>query len=149
MTMRPGKFSHEFLCKEPALNKTELFSNVKVVLCRKGKLPIHNLIKSCENLFKKFLKRKDKVGNCVIKGSLALPFDKFQTYFTQKMKSFEAVQMIQIEVYLFKWDLFQDYNFELDKTNVDKTEMKRMKTNFEILDKMRVTNRKAKILMGS
>ena len=142
-----GNFNHYFFCSDVNLNKTELFTYIKVVLCRKGKLPIHNLIKSCENLFKKFIKRKDKVGNCVIKGILGLPFDKFQTYFTQKMKSFEAVQMIQIEVFLFKWEIFQDFNPDLDKTNLEKTEMKKYITNFETLNRMRIANRKIKLLM--
>jgi hypothetical protein len=148
MNLKPSSFNYEYFCQDENLSGSN-FQNVKIVLCRRGKQPIHNLTKSCENFFKGYIKRKDKFGNCVIKGVLNFPFDKFQTYFTQKMKSFESVESIQIEVFLFRWELFRDYNLELDKTSMNRDDLVRMKNFYDHLEKLRIYDKKKKLLEGT
>lgn len=132
------KFNYEYLTKDNLLiEKIENFQNVKLVIVRKGKENINNLLKTMENFFKIFVKRKDTNGSAMIKGVLNCSFDKLLKYYNSYMKSFEYCNAIQIEVFLFKWDLFIDYNEDFDKTNLNKMEIWDLVSNGNKLNQAR------------
>ena len=58
----------------------------------------------------------------------------------------ECDELVQIEVHLFKWDLFLDYDDRYDKTNVDSEEMSRLISIGKELNKARIADLKLKIL---
>jgi hypothetical protein len=148
MKEKTQKFNFEYLCKDNNLIEgADNFENVKLVLIRKDKQHIHNLVKSCENFFKVYLKRKDINGNTMFKGVINCSFEKFQNYFTTGLKSFECLNGVQIEVYLFKWDLFADSDLDMDKTNLIREELKKLKDIYLALNMLRVCEKKRKLLL--
>ena len=143
------KFNYEYLTKDNNLiEKIENFQNVKLVIVRKGKQNINNLLKSMENFFKIYIKRKDMDGSAMIKGVLNCSFDKLQKYYNMQMRSFDYCEAIQIEVFLFKWDLFMDYNENYDKTNIAKEQLIELIQYGEVLKNTRVLSKKREIVIN-
>ncbi len=147
LTNKTKKFNYEYLTKDNNLiEKIENFENVKLVIVRKGKQNINNLLKSMENFFKFYIKRKDVDGSAMIKGVLNCSFDKLQKYYNTYMRSFDYCEAIQIEVFLFKWDLFMDYNENYDKTNMTKKDIAELLNYGEILQNTRIYTKKRNLL---
>jgi len=147
LTNKTKKFNYEYLTKDNNLiEKIENFENVKLVIVRKGKQNINNLLKSMENFFKIYIKRKDVDGSAMIKGVLNCSFDKLQKYYNMHMRSFEYCEAIQIEVFLYKWDLFLDFNENYDKTNMTKKEISQVINFGQILQNTRTLTKKRNMI---
>lgn len=140
-------FNFEYLYQHNSILPAD-YQNIKLVLVRKGKQKIHNIEKTCENFFSHYLKRKDKHGNAVYKGILETPFERIQALFSQKVKLFEHLEAIQIEVYLYKWELFNDYNPDVDRTNIGREEIGKLKSLGESLEKLRIADKKKKLILA-
>jgi len=150
LTNKSKKFNYEYLTKDNNLiEKIENFENVKLVIVRKGKQNINNLLKSMENFFKIYIKRKDVDGSAMIKGVLNCSFDKLQKYYNMHMRSFDYCEAIQIEVFLFKWDLFMDFNENYDKTNMNKKEIAELINYGQILHNTRILTKKRNMLKAA
>lgn len=150
LTNKSKKFNYEYLTKDNNLiEKIENFENVKLVIVRKGKQNINNLLKSMENFFKIYIKRKDVDGSAMIKGVLNCSFDKLQKYYNMHMRSFDYCEAIQIEVFLYKWDLFMDFNENYDKTNMNKKEIAELINYGQILQNTRVLTKKKNMLKAA
>ena len=141
-------------CNADHLAKDQIFSenfdnyeNVKLTIVRKGKQNINNLLKSMENFFSFYIKRKDIDGSAIIKGVINCGFEKLQKYFTLQMRSFEYCEAIQLEVYLFKWDMFYDYNEEFDKTNIDRETLKQYISYGDLLRETRILAKKKDLMI--
>jgi hypothetical protein len=144
------KFNYEYLTKNNNLiEKIENFQNVKLVIVRKGKQNINNLLKSMENFFKIYIKRKDMDGSAMIKGVLNCSFDKLQKYYNTQMRSFDYCESIQMEIFLFKWDLFFDFNENYDKTNMNKKELNDVINFSNKLIQTRILMKKKDMLLDS
>lgn len=99
-----------------------------------------------ENFFKIYIKRKDVDGSAMIKGVLNCSFDKLQKYYNMHMRSFEYCEAIQIEVFLYKWDLFLDFNENYDKTNMTKKEIAQVINFGQILQNTRTLTKKRNMI---
>ena len=73
----------------------------------------------------------------MFKGVLSCDFISFENYFSNAYKAFEPIETIQIEVFLFKYDLFTDYDESYDKTNLHRNEMKILIDNGKIINALR------------
>lgn len=143
------KYNYEYLAKDNNLiEKMENFENVRLVIIRKGeKLNINIiLLKKIESFFKNYIERKEGEDSLIIKGVLNCSFDNLQNYFNSEIKSFESGIIIQIEIYLYKWDLFSDFNDNSDKTNMNKQEIDEMINDGKILQNSRILTKKRNIL---
>jgi len=147
MLNKHKKLTSDLLGKDQIFENSENYEFVKLTIVRKGKQNINNLLKSMENFFKQYIKRKDIDGSAVIKGTLNGSFEKLQKYFTLQMRSFEYCEAIQLEVYLFKWDLFYDYNDKEDKTNLDNNLTKQYVNYGNMLRETRILAKKKNLMV--
>lgn len=147
MLNKNRKCTSDLLAKDSVFENNENYEYVKLTIVRKGKQNINNLLKSMENFFKQYIKRKDIDGSAVIKGTINCSFDKLQKYFTMQMRSFEYCEAIQFEVYLFKWDLFYDFNEKEDKTNLDSNIIKQYVNFGNILRETRIMAKKRNLML--
>ncbi len=147
MLNKNRKCASDLLGKDPIFENSENYEHVKLTIVRKGKQNINNLLKSMENFFKQYIKRKDIDGSAVIKGTLNCSFDKLQKYFTMQMRSFEYCEAIQLEVYLFKWDLFYDFNEKEDKTNLDNSVLRQYINFGNVLRETRILEKKRRLML--
>lgn len=148
MLNKNRKCTSDLLGKDTVFENSENYEYIKLTIVRKGKQNINNLLKSMENFFKQYIKRKDIDGSAVIKGTLNCSFDKLQKYFTMQMRSFEYCEAIQLEVYLFKWDLFYDFNEKEDKTNLDNSVLKQYINFGNILREARIFEKKRRLMLN-
>ena len=147
MINKNRKCTSDLLGKDAVFENSENYEYVKLTIVRKGKQNINNLLKSMENFFKQYIKRKDIDGSALIKGTINCSFDKLQKYFTMQMRSFEYCEAIQFEVYLFKWDLFYDFNEKEDKTNLDSSVIKQYVNFGNILRETRILAKKRNLML--
>ena len=148
MTKRPPEYLFKYLCtNEELLNSINKdFKFVKMVLVRKIGAKIQNVIISCCNQFKYYILRKDFDGNTMIKGELLEGFKKMKNYFKTGIKGFDNLAYIQLEVYLHKYEMFNDYNEEIDKTNITQSNISQFIRKGKILENIRIIDKKIKML---
>jgi hypothetical protein len=130
----------EFLIKDQSfVNLKKNFENVQLTILKKENDNRHlsACVKLIEKYFKFFVRRKDEHGNLMFKGVLSCDFISFENYFSNAYKAFEPIETIQIEVFLFKYDLFTDYDESYDKTNLHRNEMKILIDNGKIINALR------------
>jgi len=147
MLNKNKKCNSDLLGKDAIFENSENYEFVKLTIVRRGKQNINNLLKSMENFFKQYIKRKDIDGSAIIKGTINCSFEKLQKYFTMQMRSFEYCEAIQLEVYLFKWDLFYDFNEKEDKTNLDNNVIKQFVNYGNVLRETRILSKKKNLML--
>lgn len=114
------------------------FENVELTIIKKDKNAcISSLLRAMENFFLIFIKRRDEQGNYKFKGVIKPKFVDFEGYFRNKFKSLRPIEMIQINVYLIKSDLFDDYSEIYDKTNLHRCDMNILMLNCKNLKNLR------------
>jgi len=131
-------FHSETHIKNDNLIDKNTFKNVQLVLLKKENKILGSILKSIENFFDIYIKRKDERGNFMIKGTLnSNNFNNLENYFNLNYKSLNVIEVVQFSVYLFKWDIFYDYNQYCDKTNLSKEDMNILISNYDMLKILR------------
>jgi len=145
MSRKPPIFKFQYLSTDENFT-FQNYSNVKIVLCKNQKICLNNMIKSCKNFFSSYIQLRDINKNVCFKGILKAPFEKFINYFKQNLKTFESVEKIQIEVFLFKWELFRDTENSYNRNNFNNNDESKNKSIYENLEKLRIYDLKRKML---
>lgn len=131
-------FHSESHVKSDQLLDKQNFKYVQVVLLKKENKHLGSLIKSLENFFDFYIKRKDERGNFMMKGALNnYSFLNMENYFNFTYKSLNVIDVVQISVFLFKYDVYFDYNPYYDKTNIAKDEINSLLRYYEMLKTLR------------
>ena len=121
---------------ESICDKTK-YENVQLILIKKNNTHLNGIVKSMEKFFKYYIKRRDVNGNLMMRGVLNCLFSNFENYFQSKFKCLNNIEAVQIEIVLFKQDLFHDYSEVYDRTNLQRDEMKLLTSKYYILDNLR------------
>ena len=129
-----GNFKcNQFISEKIFVSNFNSYENIKIKIYKKENKRINVLGNAIENFFLVYLKKKDSNGNLIIKGILNKSFEKFDNFFKGKKKTLDYCESIKVEIYLFKWDLFYDYEIDDYKSNFDLKEMKKLKAIGEML----------------
>lgn len=119
-------FTHnQYINEKIFVKKFNCFENIKIKIIKKEDRRINVIANAIENFFSMYIKRKDEKGNLIIKGILNKPFEKFEKFFKGKKNTLDYCSSIKVEVYLFKWDLFYDYDFEKYTSSFDLKDLKK------------------------
>jgi len=131
-------FHSETHIKNELLLDKQNFKYVQVILLKKENKFLGSLVKSMENFFEGYIKRKDERGNFMIKGTLNQNgFVNLENYFNSNYKSFNNIEVAQLSVYLFKYDVYCDYNQHHDRTNIAKDEVNSLIGYYQMLETLR------------
>jgi hypothetical protein len=118
---------NQFISEKIFVSNFDKYENIKLKIFKKENKRINVIGNAIENFFLVYLKKKDLEGNLIIKGILNKSFEKFDDFFRGKKKSLEYCESIKLEVYMFKWDLFFDYDIDEYRSNFDLKELKKLK----------------------
>jgi len=136
-------FQSETHTKNELLLDKQNFKYVQVILLKKENKFLGSLVKSMENFFDYYIKRRDERGNFMMKGSLNHNgFVNLENYFNANYKSLNNIEVVQISVYLFKYDVYYDYNQYYDRTNIAKDELNLLIRNYQMLKALRENAKK-------
>lgn len=124
--------SEEHIKDQIFLDKSK-FKYVQLILLRKPNARLSGLNKAMENYFSSYIKRKDELGNFMIKGIISNNFNSLENYFNMNFKSLNNIESVLISVFLYKYDIFFDYNEDFDRTNLNREDMRQLVQNYRLL----------------
>jgi hypothetical protein len=143
------KFNSTFLWPDDKeLCDFKKFKVVNIVLIKKHNAIFTNILKSLENYMMFYIKKRDPEGNISMKGVLSVAFEKMHNLLNSDIRAFQCIDKIQMEVFLFKWDLFEDLSIT-DRTSLTREEISKLQNLFKELQTLRVATAKLKHLQGT
>jgi len=139
-------FNSSFHLEDSRLTEKAKFKNAQVIFLRKIDKKLSGVLTILERFFESYVKRRDVKGNLMIKGILKTnAFLQMENYFTINLKCLNVIDIVQINVFLFKADIFSDYNEYQDKSNMTREEIREIVKSFELLDYLRKKSNEMKI----
>lgn len=143
-----GNFTYnQYLNEKIFVENFKKYENLKIKILKKENKRINVIANAIENFFMIYVKRRDSDGNLIIKGILNRSFEKFEKFFKGRKKTLDYCESIKVEVYMFKWELFYDYDIDEFKSNSDLKELKKLKSIGELLKDTRNLVKKRNLMI--